>query len=481
MTGHRRRAPLILFAVSVAAHLLASIFLYDKFGERVLVFENADAGGYISLAKSIVAGDGFVRDGVYTAVRTPAYPLFLALIYSLPVPKVWTILLLQNLLASAAAVLVFKIGEILFSKRVGLIAGALYALEPYLLMTANLATTETFFNFIIAAFGYFFVRWYLDKSEELSPPARGGDGRAEGETRGGGSASALYISAALLGLATLARPAALFAPGVVLILLLIRWRYKKEQLAQVFKNAVIFGLIFLAVLSPWLIRQYLRFGTPRLTNIDSVMLYFRAAPLAVAAEEGIGYTDAIQVLWQRLQAKFPDAGPGDEYTDFRFYQYMVETTKELLARQRGLVFKTYTVSLIPALFGTGYEYMLTDIFGLERQAPRPSYSEVILQQGFGGLFRQFAQPDIFQAALLFSLVLWASAYWLIFNLLIRRDSWRRYFLSLLFLLGFTGYFILITLGPAVHARYRLPTFPWLFILIAAGIDYLLKMWHGAKH
>ena len=473
-----------MFLISFLLHLLVSIFLYAKFGERVLFFENADAGGYVSLAKSIVGGDGFSRNGAPTAVRTPAYPLFLASILALPVPKVWTILLLQNIMASIAVVLVFKIGEMLFSRRAGLVAGAFYAVEPYMLMTANLATTETVFNFVLVAFGYFFARWYLvDKYSSNKIPPLVGEGEG-GVTRSidnpllpppnRGRIFGLTISAALLGLATLVRPAALYAPGVVLVLLLIRWRYKKEKLTQVLKNAVVFGLIFFVMLSPWMIRQYARFGTPRITNIDSVMLYFRAAPLAVAAEEGIGYTAAIQVLWQRLQARFPGAGPGDEYTDFRFYQYMVDTTKELLARHRGLVFRTYAVSLVPAMFGTGYEYMLTDVFGFSRPAPRVSYSEVILQQGFGELLNQFARPDIFQVVLLVSLALWAGAYILILNILLRPGIWRAHILALFFLLGFAGYFIFVTLGPAVHVRYRIPTFPWLFVLVAAGVDFLMK-------
>ena len=459
----KHRIEVIIFALAAVVHLATSIFLYAKFGERVLIFENADAGGYISLAKSIAGGDGFSRDGAPTAVRTPAYPLFLAGILALRLPFVWSVLVLQNLIVGVSVVLLYRIGKMLFSSRVGLIASIIYLAEPYMLMTANLATTETAFNFVIIVFGYFFVRWYICTKYENYE-----------NTKLRYLNFDFYVSAALLGLATLVRPAALYAPGVVLILLLIRWLYKKEKLTQVLKNAMVFGLIFGAVLSPWMIRQYARFGTPRITNIDSVMLYFRAAPLAVAEEEGIGYIDAIQVLWQRLQARFPGVGPGDEYTDFRFYQYMVDTTKELLARHRGLVFRSYTVSLIPAMFGTGYEYMLTDVFGLERQAPRVSYSEVILQQGLGALFRQFARLDIFQAALLLSLAIWAGAYILILNVLLRPSAWRAHLLAVFFLLGFASYFILITVGPAVHVRYRLPTFPWLFLLAAAGIDFLVK-------
>jgi len=282
------------------------------------------------------------------------------------------------------------------------------------------------------------------------------------------------MSAALLALAALTRPAALYAPGVVFILLGIRWIYKKESWRWFVKNSVLFAITFFIALSPWMIRQYVRFGTPRITNIDAVMLYLKAAPLSVAAERGVSYDEATQILWQRLKDQFPGAGPGDEYTDFRMYNYMVTAAKKLLAEQRGAVFKSYAVSFIPALFGTGYEYMVEEILNVPRVNERVSYSAVWVAEGAKGLLRQFSAPDVYQFIVFGSILLWLLTYWCIIIFILTKKARREHLLAIFFLLGFTAYFVLVTLGPAVHARYRMPTFPFLFLLLAAGLDFFLK-------
>ncbi len=453
-----------LFATSFIIHLLVSIFLFAKFGENVIFFENEDAHGYVSLAESVLDGRGFAWGKGFTATRTPAYPLFVAFAYALPLPNVWSLLILQNIIASLAAVLLFKIGERLFSARAGLIAGIIYMIEPYMLMTANLATTETFFNFVLIAFAYFFLQWYSCANIRTANT----NIRITNNTQ-------LVMSAVLLGIATLTRPAALYAPGVVIILLIIRWIYKTESWKWFIKNSILFVAVFTATLSPWMIRQYARFGTPRITNIDAVMLYLKAAPLAVAAERGVSYDEATQILWQRLKDQFPGAGPGDEYTDFRMYAYMVTEAKELLSRHKAAIFKSYAVSFVPALFGTGYEYMVEEVFDVPRTSKRISYSGAWVERGLGGLLQEFRRPDIFQIILFGGIVVWMAVYGSILFFISSKKTWQEHFLAIFFLLGFTAYFILITLGPAQHARYRMPTFPFLFLLLAAALDFLARV------
>ena len=59
-----------------------------------------------------------------------------------------------------------------------------------------------------------------------------------------------------LGLASLARPVMLAFPAIILILMLLRYR----QMWQTVKHLIMLGLVFVIVLSPWIVRNYLTFG-----------------------------------------------------------------------------------------------------------------------------------------------------------------------------------------------------------------------------
>lgn len=446
----------LLFCVSFFVHLVASIFLYAKFGESVLWFENEDAHGYLEIARSVAAGEGFIHNGVVSAVRTPAYPLLLAPLFLLRLPMPWTILLLQNIIASAAAVFLFRTGKTLFSERVGFIAGLMYALEPYMIMTANLATTETVFNFIIIAFAYVFGRWYL----------------------GQGKRSDFFLSALILGIATLTRPVTKFFPLVVLILLAIKF-IREKRLSAWFKHAAIFFALYLAVLTPWSLRQYARFDTLRLTNIDANMMYFRIAPILVSAEQNIDYVAAIVRLKERLTARYPEYTVQESFT-FAYYDFMMEETIRLIAANPVTTARYFSLSLIPGLTGTGYEYMLEEVFGVERRTTRVSFTQLLFNKDFRAYAAALMRMDVLQVALLGGAATWAMCYILIFWAFSRRVTWQERLPQMLFLVFSIGYFIFFSLGPQAHARYRMPSFPFLYLLIAYAVSLLYDS-HLRRH
>lgn len=455
------RTEIILFCVSFFIHLIVSVFLFAKFSDHVLFFENEDAYGYVGLAESIAGGQGFSRYGVPSAVRTPVYPLFL----SLPLfvgfsgfSFTWSVLILQNIVASLAGVFLFYIGKILFSRRVGLIAGVIYVLEPYMLMTANLGTTETLFNFLVIAGVYAFVRFIY----------------------GNYSWRPLVLSGIVFGLATLTRPVAQYIPLLFLCLFISLFFLKKIRLKQTFLFFGIWFISFFAILSPWLIRQYGEFGRVKLTNIDAVILYSRIAPIVVSETEHISYVEAIQKLNQTLRATDSEYNDEDVNNNFKHYDYMVDTTKMLIAEYPGVVAKYYALSLIPALTGTGYEYMLEEVLNLRRSRPRPNFTELLLRSDVRGYIGAVTQLDVFQLVLLGGAGLWVLAYILIFWSVSRRVVWHEHGIALLIILLFAGYFLFFSLGPQIHARYRMPTFPFLYLLIAFAYERSFRRHTGVQ-
>lgn len=445
-----------IFCISFLVHLVASIFLFRTFGDRVLSFENEDALGYVALAEHIVGGEGFIYKGLYSAVRTPLYPLFLALLFFLRLPMPWTVLIIQNMLASIAAVLIYRIGSTLFSRRVGSIAGYIYALEPYMIMTSNLATTETFFNVLVLSFALVFARWYMGHTSKKH----------------------LFWSASLLGLMVLTRPVVKFLPLIIIPLIGIRYA-KTHNMRAFVPHTLVFLSLFLAVLAPWSLRQYVRFGTARLTNIDANMMYFRIAPIIVSMEEGISYVNAIGTLKERLIAKYPEYTDERGYT-FDYYDFMTTETKRMVSQNPLPVVQYYALSLIPGLTGTGYEYILEEVFHVKRREVRVSFTELLLKKDFGAYRHAVSRLDVLQAVLIGGALLWVAAYLLIFWAFLRKVKWKEQWPMFAMLILFGGYFIFFSLGPQIHARYRMPSFPFLYLLFAFAANALYES-HLHRH
>lgn len=433
--------------------MLVSIFLYNKFGDNVLYFENEDAHSYINLAQSIASGNGFSRDGIASAVRTPLFPLLLSTIFILHLPITWSVLILQNLFFSFTVVLLYRLGKYWFSTRVGLIAGGIYMLEPYLAMTANLATTETFFNLLLVSFLYFFGRFYLTSTVNYR---------------------ALAWSAFFAGLATLTRPVAQFLPLAILLLLVIQLISKRLTWHVMWRAMGIFVAIFFLVLAPWIGRQYYQYHRFRITTSDAYMLYFKVAPLVIADQKNITYNAATELLRQRLVAQFPDFTEEGVYNSFRYYDAMIQSAQEIIKERPAPVIRFYLLSFVPSLFGTGYEYMLENVAGIVREAPRASYTSLISSGEWTQYYDAILQMNIFQVILVSGALVWLIIYAFIMLTLTHCSVWRKHGWAMVACVVLIGYFVFFSLGPASHARYRVPSFPLWFTLFVFAIDFFLK-------
>ncbi len=441
---------LLLLVIGILVHFAVSIFVYSKFGEQTLFFENEDAHSYVDLGKSLSEGNGFVREGEVSAYRTPLYPLILSIIYSTKLPFIWAVLIFQNIIASVGGVLLYLIGKKIFSPRTGLIAFCLYTGEPYLLLTSNLATTETVFIFLCILIAYFFVR-FIEKNELKD----------------------VVITSAICGLATLTRPVAYYLPAIMVIVSLISVGFLKKEWKKMGILCGIVVLVYSAVLSPWLARQYVHFKTMHITNIDAFMLYARVAPIVEMDATGLSYEDAAKSVMKRLEEK-PGYTYGAVINRFDYYDFMKEETKRMILSNPAPVIHFYAVSSIPTLFGTGYEYILENVFEVERTVSRVSYTEVMLKEGIAGVRRIFSNLDTFQITLLLSVIVWTAVYISIMMLVASRRMWKPYGVYLMFLILMAGYFTFFTLGPASQVRYRLPSFPFFFLLFAAAIEMVLS-------
>jgi 4-amino-4-deoxy-L-arabinose transferase-like glycosyltransferase len=211
----------------------------------------ADDDGFFHAAGAFIAnGDGYINFGalveghrVPTALHPPLYPLLIAGLTEIGITDDREQrVILGTVLGTGVVLAVAKIGRLLFGWRAGLLAAGLAALYPTLIAADGVEMTETLYGLLVALGLVAAVRLERDRSA-----AR---------------AAALGL---LMGLAALTRPEALLLLVLISGVLLISARVPLRRLA-------LSGLVTLAVLAPWLVRNAVTFNQPVLSTNEALLL-----------------------------------------------------------------------------------------------------------------------------------------------------------------------------------------------------------------
>ena len=238
----RRHFILLLMAILVAGFALR--VAYFTWAPKDYAAADSD---YDDIAQNLAAGKGFSLDKpvpgrnsgepsrevrtVPVASRTPAYPFFLAAVYKLFGRRLKLVYLIQTVIDMLSALLLYFLTlRIAGSERVALVATLIYALYmPFMSQTAVLLN-ETLFGFLLLGFTLVSVR-------ALEHP----------------SFANFLASGALLGAVTLCRPTTFLFPVVLLAAVLIRYR---GVIGQLVVPSVAFVAGFVALVAPWVVRNY---------------------------------------------------------------------------------------------------------------------------------------------------------------------------------------------------------------------------------
>jgi 4-amino-4-deoxy-L-arabinose transferase-like glycosyltransferase len=239
----RKKYLFYIFLFSYGVRLIWWVFIV---GHPERAFE-PDSFGYIQLAESL--RDSHTFPSIF---RTPGYPFFIALIYSISGKFPQAVLIFQYFLDSLTALLVVLIFFRIFRKPVySYIAGILYALNPFTVFYSNLILTETLFTFILATAVYFFILFLQDYQRKY-----------------------LILSSFLLGLCTLCRPISLYLPLLLIpFILTIGYRIKDKII-----NVLIFLMIFYIILLPWYVRNYHKYDYWTLATVKDFNIFYYEAP-----------------------------------------------------------------------------------------------------------------------------------------------------------------------------------------------------------
>jgi len=190
-----------------------------------------DEVDYHAIATSLADGDGYRIDGYETCRRPPMYPYLLALHYKVFGASPTTGRVLQIILGMLLVYLVYRVARLYFGRPVGLIAAAIAAVNPFLIMMSGYLLTENVYIILMLS-----ALLILPTPAHLNGPL-----------------PKILAASAVLAAATLARPTGL---PLALWMLAAGLVFGAGSLYIRTRNGALAAALFAVLLLPWSFRNY---------------------------------------------------------------------------------------------------------------------------------------------------------------------------------------------------------------------------------
>ena len=293
-----------------------------------------------------------------------------------------------------------------------------------------------------------------------------------------GSYSSIAVSAFIFGLATLTRPNSLLLTLFLSFLLVLIFTFREKlkikdylrinSFKHLFYCLLIFNGLFFLTLTPWVVRNKLVYDRFTIANIMSTNFYYYNLPPFISWKEKISYQEAYDIY-----AKQADAYLGKHVGNSKFDCTLF--TNEELNKQLDY----YNRKAKEVMLGNFSSYM---VLHLMRTAPfflQPGYFEM-----YSAYTGEFSKPDVMSGLMscnlaeikgflkninlklvvyLMGVLLWAIISLAAFASLILSYKDKEKFLFAFFAVAVIIYNALL-ISPFVIARYRMPLYPFFFIL-----------------
>lgn len=273
--------------IFLSSLMLRTVFFLFVYNHPERLFE-PDSALYMKLAESLLGSYTFP-----SVFRTPGYPSFIALVYSIFGHFPQAVVGAQILLDSLTAVFVFLIFlEIYRQKPYAYIAGFFYAGSPFSVFYSHMILSETLFTFILIVSIYCFILFVNLKNRRY-----------------------LVLSSVFLGVGVLCRPIALFLPLLLAVFVFM----SRARLKDGFINCLIFLFSFYIVLFPWYIRNYQQYEYLGIATVKDVNMSCYEAPTVLMMKDNP--TSIIQ--------------PGINETFFKYQGYFWDKIKKQYGWEMG--------------------------------------------------------------------------------------------------------------------------------------------------
>lgn len=439
----QHRVVLAIFALALVVRFLyLGVSYYVDGGNLIQAISGAD--GYFIVSQNLIQGHGLSSDiappYMPYSFRPPIYHFFIFGSY-FAFGGYWGVIIAQIVVGSMLAVLSYYLASCLTeNKKVWAAVGVLMALEPSSILYSTMFYSEIVFMF------WFFLSLlalfvYMRRAQRVY----------------------LFLSAELLGLATLTRPTTEFLP--ILLLGAVVWFNRKSLTKKVLIDVGGYVLLFLLVLAPWVYRNYQVFGTAEISPLAGVSLYTVLLPTVYSIERGTSFQQEYNTLHDQgvLGPNEAPVSVGGEYTRIAI--------PLLLAHPKALVI---------SLANSGLNFFVQDgVFDFLRHIKiRPHEmlgkpaTFAIISHPLNGI--RYAERNIISAV---GIILLGRVTWIVFTVTAIIGVWwsaRRKLLTppALLSVAIILYFALTSsiTGFGLTSRYRMPVNPLILTFACIGIS-----------
>ncbi len=403
------------------------------------VLANGDSGEYASLSTSILSGQGFKIDGAEQTFRTPGYPSFIALTRLISGGSYFTTTLLQIFLVFASGFLIWRIGDMIFSSRTGLVASLLYIANPLVFASSLIIMSETLFVFLLVLGVYLSLKLKIESSWHIP----------------------VWVGL-MFAFATYVRPIGILALPLFLAPLLVL----KIPARRVFLYALIVAVVSTSALVPWMIRNKEVSGVFSFSSLPASNLAYYYISYFLASKEGTSVDYQRQVVEKATGVTFPTQAKDLSYSPILIaYGYQI-------LKQNFFAYARYHITGSWPFMSSSYFAAANDIY--HRAVGKPvvfkSTWRSLRSRDWRAVAVSFVDPPwklLDRSTRLSLYIFFLAGLWLY------RKSKAMWFCL------FSILYLMFLVGPLAQARFAVPAIPFIALLTAAGLD-IIPQWKKQK-
>lgn len=431
----------IEFAVFLLAILVRLVFFFISLHANGGNVENTVHGqdGYFDISRNLLLGNGFSINPTPPfypySYGVPGYPFFLFFLLWATRSYMATGMI-QLILGALIPVLGMYLSRLIVPtfNRAPLVVGILLALAPYQTLFSFIFYTEALFTVFFSIFLILFLYFLKIPSIRLA-----------------------VLAGLFLGLATLTKPTVQYLAIVGVIF--AWWHFRNSLHKNILLKLGYFFLIFLAVLSPWIYRNYRVFNMINLGSQLPFNLYEVLLPSVLAIENQTSF----EVEQQKLPLKAADI----------FFSTPKSISRLALTEISRHPVALVKLSVLNVVTFFTHDGMLTFLQATGvRQEVRLGKPALVLLLAAPWSFAKIVWSYM-RTALAF--IFFARLFWVGITVLFGLGLyhlWRSGLFSpqLVFSIIIVFYFVLTTMinGLTVNARFRMPVEPIIFAVAYAG-------------
>ncbi|MCC6837016.1 MAG: glycosyltransferase family 39 protein [Bacteroidia bacterium] len=424
-----------VYAIAISILNPDGFYMYDSYGYWQIAYNVKEYGIFSQSYELPIEPDYY---------RTPLYPLFILLAESVQIETYPTIFL-QIVLGVATTFYTYKLSKTISNNLfIANIAALFMAVDVPGIVMNNIVMTETLFSFFLLITFYYFVRYIQTNERKL-----------------------LLLSAVLCGLTILCRPIGFFLPIFFSVFLLYKfWNEKKAA----FSGILLFSLISVVVISPWLLRNKSTFGHYFMSVIreHDMQNYQAAAVYGEVNHKSLAESQSI-LRWKTFKSF-----PGDaHHQPYEYARYIENDAMEIAFAHPGILLKHHATQFMHFFlkpcrayidiqlghWGSGYNTIPKDYPIFKYLFEHNSKLTISI------VFFQLGVLLIMYLGCLFSFFYFKQEKQLFFFLL-----------SALLVLCFAN----LTLPYVTESRFRVPVVPYLSLIAATGIYFIKEKWGKRK-